>query len=335
MKACVLMDKEKIEYQEVEIPKLKAGEVLIEIKACGICSSDFNRVYGDSAYFFPLILGHEFSGKIIDCSPDIDKSIINKSVVVFPLLPCMDCEFCKEKLYAQCKNYSYFGSRQNGAMAEYIAVPLWNIKILPDNLPYEIGALCEPMAVAVNAVNNIKNIRNKTVCISGSGTIAVLCGLFAKRKRANVTFIVRNALKKEFLKTLGFNNFAAADKKITYNVLIECVGSNESVINCIKLVKSNGQIILVGNPSSDIRFPKNDYWKILRSEILLNGIWNSHYKNSDFDDWDISINFLVKNQKLISKLITDKFKLQDKIKAFEQIKDKNTIHIKGVFINEK
>lgn len=337
MKTCVLLDKEKLEYREVEIPKLKAGEVLLKIKACGICSSDFNRVYGNSAYFFPLILGHEFSGRIVDSSDNVDKSIINKKAVVFPLLPCNECEFCNQKRYAQCKNYSYFGSRQNGAMAEYIAVPLWNIKILPEDLPCDIGALCEPMAVSVNAINKIENIKNKTVCISGSGTIAILCGLYAKSKGAEVAFIVRNNAKKEFLKTVGFNNFVVSneEKQTNYEVLIECVGANDSLVNCIKFVKSNGQIILVGNPLGDMNLSQKDYWKILRSEISLNGIWNSNYKNNDFDDWDIAIEFLSKNQDSVGKLITDKFSLQDGIKAFEQLKEKRAIHIKGMFINEK
>lgn len=334
MKACVLLDKTKLKYQEIETPKLKTGEVLIQVKACGICSSDFNRVYGNNAYFFPVILGHEFSGKVIDCSSDIDKSIIGKNVAVFPLLPCMECEFCKEKHYAQCKKYSYFGSRQNGAMSEYIAVPLWNIKILPDNLSYEIAALCEPMAVAVNAINKIENIKNKTICISGSGTIAILCGLYAKSKGADVTFIVRNDLKSKFLQTLGFKNFVNSNSEKNYTVLIECVGSNDSLTNCIKFVKSNGQIILVGNPAEDMSLNKQNYWKILRSEISIKGVWNSNYKNQNYDDWDIAIKFLFENQNFVSKVITDKFGLTDEIKMFERLKEKNNIHIKGVICNE-
>lgn len=334
MKACVLLDKTKLKYQEIETPKLKTGEVLIQVKACGICSSDFNRVYGNSAYFFPVILGHEFSGKVVDCSSDIDKSIIGKNVAIFPLLPCMECEFCKEKHYAQCKKYSYFGSRQNGAMSEYIAVPLWNIKILPDNLSYEIAALCEPMAVAVNAINKIEDIKNKTICISGSGTIAILCGLYAKSKGADVTFIVRNDLKSKFLETLGFENFVNSNSEKKYMVLVECVGSNDSLTNCIKFVKSNGQIILVGNPAEDMSLNKQIYWKILRSEISIKGVWNSNYKNQNYDDWDIAIKFLFENQNFVSKVITDKFGLADEIKIFEQLKEKSNIHIKGVICNE-
>ena len=101
MKACVLENKYVITYKNINTPEIHSGEVLIKVKACGICSSDFNRVYGDSAYFYPLVLGHEFSGEIIKCAEDVDSSYIGKHVTVFPLLPCKECEFCKKKQYAQ------------------------------------------------------------------------------------------------------------------------------------------------------------------------------------------------------------------------------------------
>lgn len=334
MKACVLKSKNILEYEEVETPELKEGEVLVKVKGCGICSSDFNRVYGDSAYFYPIILGHEFTGEVVDCSKDITKDYIGKKVVVFPLLPCNECEFCKTKHYAQCKNYSYFGSRCNGAMAEYLAVPEWNIKILPDDMEYSVGALCEPTAVACNVISKIENIPSKSICISGTGTIGILCGLNLLTKGADVTFVVRNDKKIDFLKNLGFKNFIKSDEDKNFDVIVECVGTNSSITNSIKLVKSHGEIILVGNPSSDIFLEKKIYWKILRSELVVKGIWNSIYKGEKIDNWDEAIEFLYNNQKLVSKLITDKFKLSDGISAFEQIKNPEKLSIKGVFENE-
>jgi len=333
MKACVLTAKNNIEYKEVETPKIKSGEVLVKVRACGICSSDFNRVYKNSAYFFPIILGHEFSGEIVECAPDVDKSYLEKRAVVFPLLPCRECEFCAEKHYAQCKKYSYFGSRQNGAMAEYIAVPIWNIKIMPDDMSFRVGALCEPTAVAVHAVNKINGIEGKELCIIGSGTIGILAGIIAKTKGADVTFSLRNDKKIELLKTLGFEKFLINESK-SFDVVLECVGSNSSINNSIELVKSRGLIVFVGNPEGDITLPQKIYWKLLRSEITVQGIWNSSYKSDDGDDWDEAIKFLYKNQNLADKLLTDKFKFSDGIKAFEKMKCGNHISLKGVFENE-
>lgn len=336
MKACVLKNKNEIYFEDVETPSINANEVLIKIKTCGICSSDFNRVYGDSAYFYPIILGHEFSGEIIECGQNIEaKTYQGKKAVIFPLLPCFECEYCQQKSYAQCKNYKYFGSRCNGAMAEYIAVPIWNIKLLPDDMLFDIGALCEPTAVAINAVNKVENLKDKDICICGTGIIGIICGIAAKIRGAQVSFVVRNIAKKEFLQSLGFDKFLDENSsEIKYDTVIECVGSNKSINNCIKLVKSKGNLIFVGNPEGDILFEKQNYWKILRSELSVKGVWNSHFKNLETDDWDKAIEFLYNNQQILRKLITDRFKFSDGIKAFEVMKDKSNIHIKGVFVNE-
>lgn len=337
MKACVLLDKNNIEYKEVETPVLKDGEVLVKVTACGICSSDFNRVYGDSAYFFPIVLGHEFSGEIVDVSEGIPEKFLNKKVTVFPLLPCFECRCCKEKHYAQCEKYSYFGSRQDGAMTEYITVPYWNIKILPDDILYKVAALSEPAAVGINAINKIDLSKNRTLCISGSGTIAILCGLYAKSKGFEVSFVTRNKIKEDFLRELGFQNFVQENNLCSnqFDILLECVGTNNSLLNCVKLVKSQGEIILVGNPAGDMELCKKDYWKLLRSEITLKGVWNSNYKNCENDDWDNAIKFLYENQNLIKNVITDEFSLKDGIEAFEKMKTKDKCHIKGVFLNEE
>lgn len=334
MKACVLLSNNHLEYKEIENPTVKDDEVLVKIITCGICSSDFNRVYKNGAYFYPIVLGHEFSGIIIKCGKNINNKYLNKKVVVFPLLPCGECEFCNKKMYAQCKNYKYFGSRCNGAMAEYISVPFWNIKIIPDNMSCTIAALTEPCAVAIHTINKIKDIQNKKICISGSGTIGILCGLIAKSQGAEVTYILRNNKKSKLLDELGLDYFIQSTEK-SFNIAIECVGTNSSINNCIKYVKSKGEIILVGNPTSDINLEKTIYWKILRSELIISGVWNSSYKNQESDDWDSAIDFLFKHSTIAEKIITKKFKLSDGINAFNEIKDSTQIFLKGVFQNEE
>ena len=334
MKACVLEENNKITYTEIDTPQIKNNEVLVKVGACGICSSDFNRVYNNGAYFYPLVLGHEFSGTIVKTGTEISADYINKKVVVFPLLPCFECEFCKQKMYAQCKNYKYFGSRCNGAMAEYIAVPIWNIKVIPNDMDFSTAALAEPCAVAVHAVNKIENINEKNICISGSGAIGIMAGLIAKSKGANVCFALRNNKKVEFLKSLGFDNYITEDNNEEFDVVMECVGTNDSVTHCISLTKSKGQLILVGNPASDMHLDKKIYWKILRSEINVSGVWNSNYKNQEKDDWDSAIEFLYYN-KIVSKLVTNKYKLKDGIEAFNSMKNSKEICLKGVFENEE
>ena len=216
-------------------------------------------------------------------------------------------------------------------MAEYISVPIWNIKVIPSDMRFDIAAMCEPTAVAIHAANKIQEYQNKKVCIIGTGIIGIIIGLIAKSRNAEVNFIIRNNQKEEFLKSLGFTSFGEQESDIVF----ECVGSNQSLEQYINTVKSKGQIVLVGNPYSDMTLPKKVYWKILRSEITINGVWNSSYKNQENDDWDNAIRFLYENQNQLSMLITDRFKLEDGIAAFNQMKNTDKLSIKGVFENEK
>lgn len=330
MKACVLKGNEDLSCQEVENPIPAENEVLIKVKACGICSSDFARCFNNGAYFYPLILGHEFAGELVSGKN------AGSHAVVFPLLPCFKCDACRQKEYTRCFDYKYLGSRCNGGMAEYVAVPEWNTKVIPTSLDFSVAALCEPTAVAVHSLKKLGDISNKSLCVCGSGTIGILCGLLAEKRGASVTFSLRNNRKKNFLESLGFSNFIYdADNQRLFNCVIECVGSVASINTAVKITEPGGKIVFVGNPEQDIVFSKEIYWKILRRELSISGTWNSSYKNDSVDDWDTAIDFLSNNQCLVKRLITDRFSLDDGMNAFISMKDSNKLHIKGVFINEK
>lgn len=112
MKALVLHEIGKLTLDEVPVEPLRPGTVLVKIKACGICSSDVERVFINGTYHFPTIPGHEFSGQIVAVGDDVDESLLGRRTCVFPMLPCFECPSCKKQQYAQCSHYDYFGSRR-------------------------------------------------------------------------------------------------------------------------------------------------------------------------------------------------------------------------------
>lgn len=196
MKAWVLHSINDFRLETVEMPKLASNEVLVAVKAAGICGSDIPRVYRTGAYFYPLILGHECSGRVEKVGEEADKKWQGKRVGIFPLIPCRNCIPCQKKQYEMCRNYSYLGSRRNGGFAEYMAVPQENLLELPETVSYKEAAMMEPMAVAVHAIrrivfipenpanplnpavqtvkNNIETIKtNNCVVIYGLGTIGM------------------------------------------------------------------------------------------------------------------------------------------------------------------
>ena len=131
MKALNLHAVGDLRYEDVPMPVRQAGEVLLKVHACGICGSDLPRVFTKGTYHFPTIPGHEFAGEIVEAD---DPSLVGRRAAVFPLLPCRKCEACQVGEYAQCSDYDYYGSRRDGAFAEYIAVKEWNLVFFDDSL---------------------------------------------------------------------------------------------------------------------------------------------------------------------------------------------------------
>lgn len=343
MKALVLEDIAKIEYKDVPNPVIKSGEVLLKVKACGICSSDIPRIFTTGTYHFPTIPGHEFSGQIVDCASDVDKSLIGKNAAVFPLLPCRKCDSCKIEEYARCSNYNYFGSRCDGGFSEYISVPVWNLVLCPDDIPYTSAAMCEPASVAKHCVDTGEIKDGDTVTIIGTGTIGLIAALWVKSlgvKKIIIAGTSERSLK--FANTLGINCAVNASSKSSYedyleltngkgsDVVLECVGKQEAIINAVLYAKKGGRVVLTGNPYGDIIFPKDIYWKILRNELTICGTWNSSYK-STVNNWKETVNAIGSGSIELQKLITHKYSLSEYVKAFETVKNRDVFSVKVMF----
>ena len=177
MKALNLHAVGDLRYEDVPMPVRQAGEVLLKVHACGICGSDLPRVFTKGTYHFPTIPGHEFAGEIVEAD---DPSLVGRRAAVFPLLPCRKCEACQVGEYAQCSDYDYYGSRRDGAFAEYIAVKEWNLVFFDDSLSYEEAAMCEPAAVALHAIGQASVGIGDTVAVFGAGPIGIMLGLWAR-----------------------------------------------------------------------------------------------------------------------------------------------------------
>ena len=343
MKALNLHGVGDLRYEEVDVPELKAGTVLLNVKACGICSSDIPRIFTNGTYHFPTIPGHEFSGRIVAVGDGVDESLLGRRSCVFPMLPCRKCRACAKEEWAQCSSYSYFGSRQDGGFAEYLVVPVWNLVPFADTLSYEEAALCEPAAVSLHAVNIAGVKKGDNVAVVGTGAIALLIGLFAKRKSETGKVIIagRSADKLENAAKMGFETINTADepiadgvKRITgidgADVAIEAVGTNEAISNSVKAAGALGRVVLVGNPYEDLQMEKNVYWSVLRKQLTLSGSWNSNY-NSRVNDWKEAISIFESGTLDLRSLISRTYPMSEYEKAFADVRDRNTFTLRVMF----
>lgn len=329
-------------YEEKDTPKVAPGEVLVNIKASGICSSDIERVFIAGTYHFPTIPGHEFAGQIVAVGEGVDEALLGRKTSVFPLLPCRECHSCEVEDYPLCSNYNYFGSRCDGGFAEYLAVPVWNLVLQDDAVDYKVAALAEPAAVGLHASNIGEVKAGDKVAIIGTGTIGILIGVFCKLKGADVYICGRRKESMEFAESFGFQTFSvnemeAKAKEYTdglgMDVVLEAVGTNEALEQAILGVKNSGIIVAVGNPKSDLHIEKGIYWKILRRQITLKGTWNSNYKASD-NDWEKVASLMKEGGFPFEKLVTRTYPMSQSKEAFAFVQDKSVSKAKVMFVNE-
>lgn len=343
MKAWVLHDINNIKYETVENPTISDNEVLVSVKAAGICGSDIPRIYKTGAHVHPLIPGHEFSGQVVKAGDNVDSAWVEKRVGIFPLIPCGRCIACRKQQYEMCRDYSYLGSRRDGGFAEYAAVPEWNLIELPDEVSYEEAAMLEPMAVAVHAMRRVNPNQNDTVVICGLGTIGMFLLMFLADAGIESILVVGN---KEFQRNtvlkmgLDEDNYCDSKKQnvsewilehtsgLGADVFFECVGKNETVSQAVNLTMPGGRICLVGNPYSDMVLEKSVYWKILRNQLIVTGTWNSSFTHEKDDDWNYVLERLRRKRMTPVELISHRLELQDAQQGFLTMRDKREDYIK-------
>ncbi len=367
MKALVLNDINDIKVKESEKPEIKPNEVLVKVKACGICGSDIPRAYKTGAHKSPIIIGHEFAGEIVECGDEVaswmfDASdYIGKRVGVFPLIPCCNCKPCSEGKFELCRNYNYLGSRSDGGFAEFVAVPGENIIELPDEVSFEDAAMLEPTAVAIHAIRQTGLFKespafeaetpvgagpaaNKPIAaVCGLGSIGLLLTMHLLNLADGEVYVMGNRdLQKEKALSLGIKEENYFDvrsgdaaswlKEKTggdgVDAFFECVGKNETFNLGVECAAPSGHIVVVGNPYSDVDLPKDRYWKILRNQLTIHGSWNSSFTGNFNDDWHFCLDEMAKGNIKPSELISHRFPLDDIVKGLEIMRDKSEDYIK-------
>ncbi len=313
-KISILKDGES-KIESCEFPTRHKGEAIVQVKACGICGSDIPRIFQNRAYYYPIVIGHEFSGVVIDSE---NRKLNGTRVSIFPILPCGECEFCKKGFYANCVHYDYYGSRRNGGMQDYIAIKEENLVKLPENVSFEAGAMLEPVSVCLHAVKKAKIQTGENVVVYGAGTIGILCAMWAKHFGANSVYVVDIDNKKlEFAAKLGFTIYRGERVQAAF----ECSGAGACVNQAIEHIDAFGRIILVGNASADVTIQTSNYAKVLRKQLTVCGSWNSDFSNSS-NDWKDSVKAISEGEIRPELLITHKFPFAKWAQAVDVMKNR-------------
>ncbi len=346
MKANVLHRIGDLRFQDIPQPKPAAREVIVAVRAAGICGSDITRVYTTGTRTFPRIIGHEFSGEIVAVGKRVNPRLVAARVAIFPLIPCKHCSQCRRKCYEMCSEYDYLGSRRDGGFAEYVAVPVWNVMRIPKGVSYEEAAMFEPAAVAVHALKISGFKAGDSIAIFGVGSIGLMLAQIAWAKQAGkIMLITRNSKKMNFARQLGFSSvfnshvgevrqwILSQTKGIGADIVIEGTGTGSVMDACLEVAKHAGTIVVLGNPADDVCIRRESYSKLLRKQLSVFGTWNSSFKARN-SDWDQAVKLLTTGRLDLRSLITHRFSLAELHKGLRTSAKVGIFSIKVMILNE-
>lgn len=322
MKAIVLHGPGDLRIEEVPRPSPRGGEVLVKVRAAGVCSSDIRRVRTGNVRRLPLVLGHEIAGVVVEVGEGVSVEVGTR-VAVYPLLWCGRCESCRQGIYQCCSDYSYHGSRTAGGWAEFILTRAANLVALPDELSDEEGAMIEPAAVAQHGLNRAELQQGERIAIIGAGTIGLLVAQVARACGAESVVILDLLQERLALaKSLGFDKLicvgsgdvvdkvkALAGGKLP-QVVIEAAGTSRSYNLAIDLAAPGGRVVFIGEIDADLEIPRERVSSILRKELQILGSWNSSLAHPE-NDWQRVLQLALCRQIKLTPLIFQRLSLPD------------------------
>ncbi len=303
MKAAVLTANRTIQYQEIELPPMQADSVLVRVAASGICGSDIPRFFHNGVHFYPIVLGHEFSGEVVEVGESVSRVHVGDRVSGAPLLPCMQCADCQKGDYSLCKHYSFIGSRQQGSNAEYIVIPERNAVVFDPSISFEQGAMFEPSTVALHGVLQCDYRGGGSVAILGGGTIGIftmqwarLLGAksiavfdisperlaLAQRMGADAVFDTREA---------DFMESAKAFSKGGFDYVFETAGVVTTMKMAFSLAANKAHVCFIGTPHTDLTFTPAEWENMNRKEFRLTGSWMSYSAPYPGREWTMTAEY--------------------------------------------
>lgn len=344
MKAAVVIGFNDIQYMDIPEPIVEAGHVKVSVKYCGICGSDIPRVLNGTCHSFPQVLGHEFCGIISEVADDVKGVKVGDHVVGVPLVPCMECDDCGKGNYSLCKHYSFVGSRQQGAMAEYVVVPASNVYQISPNIRMDYAALFEPSTVALHGImiNHYEPKDTDNVCVFGAGTIALFtlqwCKILGAKK---VTVIGRSREGLELAKKYGADDIVSTldefyleqVKEITkgrgFEYVFDAAGTGETIKASLLVAANKANVCLIGTPTKPLEFSVKTWELINRKEMYVTGSWMSYSSPWPGVEWEKTADCLANGSLHISDdMIYNHYHLKDVKEAFRQY-EINRSSIKG------
>ena len=339
MTAAVLHTPGDIRVEEVAVTRPGHGQVLVKVAACGVCGSDVPRMLRNGGHVMPIVCGHEFSGHVVELGPDVEGIETGTLVSVPPLIPCRVCAHCVRGDFGLCESYDYFGSRSDGAYAEYVVVPVGNLLAMPEGLDPRAAAMLDPAAIALHALWKTGLRTGHRVLVVGAGPI----GLFAIQwaRLAGAAEIVsldlseeKAAMAREAGATAAVQSADAARELAGagFDVVLESAGNAAAADLAAGLVGAKGHAVFVGIPHAPVELAKETWNRFMRLEVTLHGAWNSFSAPFPGDEWRTAAAKMATGELRWEFMITHELPLSALPDMMRTLGDRSTFTSKVLFI---
>jgi len=340
MKALVKTQKGEgfLEIRDVPEPSPGPGEVLIEVRACGICGTDVHVWHDEFPYWPPVILGHEFSGCIVEVGPETGLFKTGERVVGEPhTRACGHCYLCRTGNIQICPLKRSPGWGIDGAFAKYLKMPERLLHRIPDSMSYDLAAVVEPTANAVHdVVERARVDAGDFVVVLGPGPIGLLAAMAARGSGARHVVVVGTPADEELrlkkARELGFGtvvNVAQQDPRkvvqeltdgLGADLVIECSGAAPAIASTVELIRKKGRISVIGLTGRDsIPFPW-DKAAFKVCDVLFN-------LSTSYTSWDRTIHLIASGLLPAGEIITRRAPLLEWLRAFEDIEAKRALKV--------
>ncbi len=325
-----------VELREVVEPVVDSEGVIIKVKAAGICGTDIHILHGEFKYSAPVIMGHEFSGKIVEVGKKVKGWKVGERVVAEPHTgACRVCRLCRTGNPQICSKKRPIGSGTDGAFAEFIKVPSWLLHRIPEEVSFEEAALTEPTAICIHCVLEKTKIESDDfVAILGPGPIGLLAAQVVKNAGASCVLITGTSKdlnpRLKIAGELGVDHILNVDeedpvskvRKLTNgegaDVVVEASGSPLAINQAFQMLRRGGRISALGMTEKEkVEIP----WNI----GIMKGIQIALPFSSGYTSWGKALGLIVSKKINVNNLITQRFPLKDWSKAFSLVEKAQVI----------
>jgi L-iditol 2-dehydrogenase len=297
MRAAVMYQPGDIRLEDLQKPSPGAGEVLLKVAAVGVCGSDIPRMLIKGAHRMPIVCGHEFSGEIVGLGEGVEGFAEGDLVGVAPMLPCGVCDQCATGNFSRCRNYDYFGSRRDGAYAEYVCAPTGNLLKAREGVDPRAVAMTDPASIALHAIWKAKPTLGDRGGVIGCGPIGLFAIQWMKLMGCRDIVAVDLSEKKlEQAREAGASHtFLASSeipKDLKCDLIVEAAGHSSSINLAANLAAPGGHVVFIGIPVGDVTLENRTFQHFLRQEVSLHGAWNSFGAPYPGPQWTVTLDYL-------------------------------------------